>query len=84
MLFSPKGQYKNFHYRAALKINDGGNSGMYVRTAKQVSFSDGYEIQVNSTHRDPIKTSSVFTRVHRIQDPRSPGHVLHAGSRGHG
>ena len=29
MLFSPRGDYKNFRYRAELKINDGGNSGMY-------------------------------------------------------
>src|SRR4051812_26205676 len=33
-LFSPRGDYKNFRYRAEIKINDGGNSGMYVRTAK--------------------------------------------------
>src|SRR4051812_36487113 len=31
-LFSPRGDYKNFRYRAEIKINDGGNSGMYVRT----------------------------------------------------
>lgn len=64
MLFSPKGHYKNFRYRAELKINDGGNSGMYIRTPKEATFSKGYEIQVNSTHRDPIKTGSVYTYVH--------------------
>src|SRR5262249_31904404 len=32
MLFSPKGHYKNFRYRVELKINDHGNSGMYIRT----------------------------------------------------
>src|SRR4051812_40151218 len=64
MLFSPKGHYKNFRYRAELKINDQGNSGMYVRTPKEATFSKGYEIQVNSTHRDPIKTGSVYTFVH--------------------
>jgi len=64
MLFSPRGDYKNFRYRVELKINDGGNSGMYVRTPKKPTFSNGYEIQVNSTHRDPIKTGSVYTYVH--------------------
>ena len=64
MLFSPQGHYKNFRYRAEVKINDQGNSGMYVRTAKKASFTDGYEIQINSTHRDPIKTGSVYTMVH--------------------
>jgi hypothetical protein len=64
MLFSPRGDYKNFRFRAVLKINDGGNSGMYIRTPKEATFSKGYEIQVNSTHKDPIKTGSVYTYVH--------------------
>lgn len=64
MLFSPLGHYKNFRYRAEIKINDHGNSGMYVRTPKEPTFSKGYEIQVNSTHRDPIKTGSIYTYVH--------------------
>lgn len=64
MLFSPQGHYKNFRFRAELKINDGGNSGMYFRTPKEPTFSKGYEVQVNSTHRDPIKTGSVYTHVH--------------------
>jgi hypothetical protein len=64
MLFSPKGDYKNFRFRAEIKINDRGNSGMYFRTAKKPSFTDGYEAQVNSTHGDPIKTGSIYTMVH--------------------
>ncbi|AGA29036.1 3-keto-disaccharide hydrolase [Singulisphaera acidiphila] len=64
MLFSPKGHYKNFRYRAELKINDKGNSGMYVRTPKEATFTKGYEIQVNSSHTDPIKTGSIYTFVH--------------------
>jgi hypothetical protein len=64
MLFSPKGHYKNFRYRVELKINDHGNSGMYIRTPKEATFTKGYEIQVNSTHGDPIKTGSVYTFVH--------------------
>ena len=64
MLYSPRGDYKNFKYRAEVKINDQGNSGMYVRTPKGATFSNGYEIQVNATHRDPIKTGSIYTLVH--------------------
>ncbi len=37
-LFSPRGDYKNFRYRAEVKINDKGNSGMYFRTAKGPGF----------------------------------------------
>lgn len=64
MLFSPLGHYKNFKYRAEVKINDKGNSGMYVRAPKEATFSKGYEIQINSTHGDPIKTGSIYTYVH--------------------
>jgi hypothetical protein len=64
MLFSPRGDYKNFRYRAEVKINDHGNSGMYIRAPKEATFTKGYEIQVNSTHGDPIKTGSIYTYVH--------------------
>jgi hypothetical protein len=64
MLYSPKGHYKNFRFRAEIKINDKGNSGMYFRTAKKPSFTDGYEAQINSTHADPIRTGSIYTMVH--------------------
>jgi hypothetical protein len=64
MLYSPK-SYKNFRYRAELKINDGGNSGLYFRCPeKDGNFSKGYEAQVDSTHRDPIRTGSLYTFVH--------------------
>jgi hypothetical protein len=64
MLFSPKGHYRNFRFRAEIKINDGGNSGMYFRAAKRPSFTSGYEAQVDSTHADPIRTGSIYTMVH--------------------
>jgi hypothetical protein len=63
MLYSPRGDYKNFRFRAELKINDGGNSGMYIRTPKEATFTKGYEIQVNSTHKDPVKTGSIYNYV---------------------
>jgi hypothetical protein len=68
MLYSPKGDYKNFRFRAEIKINDGGNSGMYFRSAKGPSFTGGYEAQINSTHGDPIKTGSIYTRVHVYEE----------------
>ena len=64
MLFSPKSHYQNCKFRAEIKINDKGNSGMYFRAPKANSFAGGYEAQINSTHADPIKTGSVYTFVH--------------------
>ncbi len=62
-LYTPRGDYKNFRYRVELKINDGGNSGLYFRAAKGAGFPKGYEAQVNSTHTDPVRTGSLYNMV---------------------
>jgi len=72
MLVSTQGPYQNFRYRAEVKINDGGNSGLYFRTTRKPGFSDGYEAQIDSTHRDPIRTGSLYGLCHvytRLVEP---------------
>jgi hypothetical protein len=72
MLVCTKGPYKNFRYRAEIKINDGGNSGLYFRTTRKSTFSDGYEAQIDSTHNDPIRTGSLYGFCHvykRLVEP---------------
>ncbi len=65
MITSTKGPYKNFRFRAEVKINDKGNSGMYFRCKNtKPGFTDGYEAQINATHGDPIRTGSLYTMVH--------------------
>jgi hypothetical protein len=72
MLVSTKGPYKNFRFKAELKINDKGNSGMYFRSTRKPGFTDGYEAQVNATHSDPIRTGSLYTMVHLYKAPHKP------------
>ncbi len=64
--------YKNFRYRAEIKINDGGNSGLYFRSKRQPTFSDGYEAQIDSTHKDPIRTGSLYGMCHVYQQHVKP------------
>lgn len=64
MLVSTEGPFKNFKYRVEVKINDGGNSGVYFRTTRKPGFMDGYEAQVDSTHTDPIRTGSLYGFCH--------------------
>ena len=59
-LFSERGDYENFRYRVEAQINDHGNSGQYFRTAFGPGFPKGYEAQINATHRDPIRTGSLY------------------------
>jgi hypothetical protein len=61
-LFTDK-EFTDLHLRAEVKINDGGNSGMYFRTKFMDKWPDGYEAQINSTHDDPVKTGSLYNRV---------------------
>jgi hypothetical protein len=59
-LFSERGDYQNFRYRVEAAIGDKSNSGQYFRTQFGPGFPNGYEAQINSTHRDPIKTGSLY------------------------
>ena len=64
MLVYTKSAYKNFRYRVEIKINDGGNSGVYFRTPPKPTFREGYEAQIDSTHKDPIRTGSIYGFCH--------------------
>jgi hypothetical protein len=59
-LFSARGDYANFRYRVEAKISDGGNSGQYFRTQFGKSFPKGYEAQINATHKDKVRTGSLY------------------------
>lgn len=72
MLVNTTGPYKNFRYRAEVKINDKGNSGLYFRTTRKPGFSDGYEAQIDSTHTDPIRTGSLYGFCHVYQQHVKP------------
>lgn len=54
--------FKNFEWKAQVMTTPGSNSGMFIHTEYQESGwpSKGYEIQVNATHTDWRKTSSIY------------------------
>src|SRR5205823_3780003 len=64
-LFTERGDFTDFHVRAEVLINHEGNSGLYVRTQFGPGFPKGYEAQINSTHRDPIRTGSLYPAFSR-------------------
>lgn len=63
-LFSPN-TYTNLEFKAEVKLNHSGNSGMYFRAAYGPGWPKGYEAQVENTSSDPKKTGSLynFTKV---------------------
>jgi hypothetical protein len=62
-LYTERGDYENVVFRIEAKINDEGNSGQYVRARFQKGFPAGYEAQINATHKDRIKTGSLYPFV---------------------
>ena len=55
-------KFKDFELKARVKTTAGSNGGIYFHTAIQGEGwpSQGYECQVNSTHKDPKKTGSLY------------------------
>jgi hypothetical protein len=62
-LFYMREQCVNCEFKAEVRLNHGGNSGMYFRTAFGPGFPKGYEAQVDNTHRDPVRTGSLYNFV---------------------
>jgi hypothetical protein len=51
---------ENCEFRAEVKLNHSGNSGMYTRAAFGPGFPKGYEAQVENSSPDPQKTGSLY------------------------
>lgn len=59
-LFTTK-NYKNFHLKLEIMTKPGSNSGVYIHTKYEDSWpKNGYEVQVNCTHGDPVKNGSIY------------------------
>ncbi len=69
-LFTDK-QFNDFEFKAEVKTTPGSNSGIFVHTQFQESGwpEHGYETQVNVTHRDPVKTGSIYNVVKLYETP---------------
>ena len=71
-LFSPRDDYSDFEVRAEIAISDEGNSGFYFRTAYGPAFPKGYEAQVNASHKDPVRTGSIYNHVKIFKQLHKP------------
>ena len=68
-LFTKRDDFKNFHFKADVKTTPGSNSGIYFHTEFQDEGwpAKGHEAQVNVTHRDPVKTGSLYNVVKKLE-----------------
>ena len=59
-LFYMAEEFDDFEFKADVKINRGGNSGMYFRARIEPAWPKGYKAQVNNSARDPKRTGSLY------------------------
>jgi len=66
-------ELKNFELMIDVKINNNGNSGVYVKSQWQDNNwpTTGFELQVNSSHSDPVKTGSLYNIVKIYKAPHA-------------
>jgi hypothetical protein len=84
-LFSPK-TYRNLQFKAEVKLNPRGNSGMYFRAKLMPGWPDGYEAQVENTSSDPQRTGSLYNRAKMLEqlipdDTWWTQHIIAIGNR---
>jgi len=70
--------FQNFHFKAEVMTTPGSNSGIYFHTKYQdVGWPrQGYEAQVNLTHKDPKKSGSLYGVVN-VTDPPAKDNQWH-------
>ncbi|GHT17420.1 hypothetical protein FACS1894189_3240 [Planctomycetales bacterium] len=64
-------ELQNFELKLDVKISKGGNSGVYVKSQWQDAAwpVTGFELQVNSSHDDPVKTGSLYNIIKIFKAP---------------
>ncbi len=67
----PELPFVNFEFEAEVMTAPGSNSGIYFHTEYQATGwpKQGYEVQVNNTHKDPVKTGSLYGVVKNFEAP---------------
>ena len=70
-LFYMGGPFKNFEFKADVMTTPGSNSGIFFHTKFQPDGwpAHGYESQVNVSHKDPVKTGSLYNTVKLMKTP---------------
>jgi hypothetical protein len=63
--------FKNFHLKAEVLTKPVANSGLFIHTAFQPDGwpAQGYEVQVNNSQQDPVRTGSLYNVVKNFTPP---------------
>jgi hypothetical protein len=63
--------FTDFHFKAEVMTRPGANSGIFFHTAFQAEGwpQVGYEMQVNNSQADPVRTGSIYNVVKNFTPP---------------
>jgi hypothetical protein len=54
-------EFTNFHFKAEVMTTPGSNSGIFFHSQPFEGWPTvGHETQINNTHKDPVKTGSIY------------------------
>ena len=64
-------RFRNFHLKAEVLTKPVANSGIFIHTAFQPDGwpARGYEVQVNNSQQDPVRTGSIYNVVKNFTAP---------------
>jgi len=64
-------EFTNFHFKAEVMTKPGANSGIFFHTKFQPDGwpAQGYEMQVNNSQKDPVRTGSIYNVVKNFVPP---------------
>jgi hypothetical protein len=63
-------EFKNFEYKVDCLTKPGSNSGLYFHTKYEDGFpKTGFEVQVNQTQGDPVKSGSLYNLLKLFSTP---------------
>ena len=64
-------EFKNFHLKVQVMTRPQANSGIFFHTRFQPEGwpEKGYEMQVNNSHRDPVRSGSIYHFVKNFTPP---------------
>lgn len=64
-------EFKDFHFKAEVMTKPGSNSGIFFHTKFQEEGwpTVGYEMQVNNSQKDPVRTGSIYNVVKNFVPP---------------
>ena len=64
-------EFKDFHFKAEVMTKPGSNSGIFFHTKFQPEGwpAVGYEMQVNNSQKDPVRTGSIYSVVKNFAPP---------------